>query len=224
MKQSSKLFRRGRSSSIKVGHEGYVITDSRAAEIIGKDYEPFGGALKADFEKLFGNAKYTKWPAEENKDGLWVNATFKQGIVVDKFGDIDGEYMSPLRGDGKPYSFSQRAISPWSISGPYALYQFKRDTKVMISRIAPYFNQEGCGLQFVVPCKANGLDCKSKDRANIKKLVAAGIIGVNPSRTYIMSKEVMDFMTNIERKVDQEANLKACLKDETKVSTPPSLS
>ena len=74
--------------------------------------------------------------------GTQQTVTVQPGVVLDRFGQRGGEYMSPA---GTP--FEARALPPGKQADPYEQYQVLKPFTVTKEEIAPAFEQTGGGIQ-----------------------------------------------------------------------------
>ena len=62
---------------------------------------------------------------------------------MDRYGYEGGTFVSPV---GTPYS--QRALAPGTKAKPYNVYEVIKPVKVHSGKIAPWFGEEGGGIQY----------------------------------------------------------------------------
>ena len=68
------------------------------------------------------------------------------GTKIDRYGSDYGTFTSPL---GIPYE--QRALAPGTELKPYSVFEVLKPIEVKAGEIAPWFNQSGGGIQYVMP-------------------------------------------------------------------------
>ncbi|APC47316.1 T7SS effector LXG polymorphic toxin [Virgibacillus halodenitrificans] len=100
------------------------------------------------FDQYTGNIHYPGTNGDPNTDGFirgeYDKEMITKGKVIDRFGDNGtGKYFSP---DGS--SFESRALPPFMKDKPYERYEVIREFNVKSGRVAPWFDQEGKGIQF----------------------------------------------------------------------------
>ena len=130
-----------------VGH-GFGTNDQRAVPLLD-GYKPYGNlpdaaAFDAKHKDPAGNIK---WPPNNGADGPVQIVTLPAGTVLDRFGYPGGEFLSPLRPDGLPYSYAERAILPDSLGKGYHVIVLDAPVTVELAKVAPAFEQPGGGRQ-----------------------------------------------------------------------------
>ncbi|RMJ17468.1 hypothetical protein CDV36_002853 [Fusarium kuroshium] len=123
-------------------------------------YDRFGGLTPNEFLKKWYNTTKNGWnyPNHEgfqlDEGGRPMNAsmTLTVGMLVDRFGDAGGRYLSPASAP-----FSQRALNPENLDTPqsfpefpnnYHVYRVMKQITVIAGPIRPWFSQPGLGTQF----------------------------------------------------------------------------
>jgi Tuberculosis necrotizing toxin len=127
--------------------DGIGTNDQRAVPLL-EDYHPWGDLPdKAAFDAAHRPDGRVQWPPNEGAAGPPRRVTLPAGTVLDRFGYPGGEYLSPLRPDGHPYSYGDRAILPDSLAKGYHAYVLDAPVTVDLADIAPAFEQDGGGRQ-----------------------------------------------------------------------------
>jgi hypothetical protein len=123
------------------------------------NYHPLGRECPQGYFDTFIN--YTganTYPPQEgfrldsNGTQIFSRTTIPNNTYVDRFGNINGSYVSPV---GTPYE--QRAIPPSNLvrrgaSGfVYARFLTLQEIEVESGFIAPWYGQPGGGIQYVLP-------------------------------------------------------------------------
>lgn len=114
---------------------------------------------------MFDNPKYynqktgkVNWPKNDGFKGTPKNETLEPGTRIDRFGDDMGKFTSPA---GIPYEM--RALAPGTEQSPYSVYEIVKPIEVKSGEIAPWFEEPGGGIQYLLP-------------DNIKNLLESGMI------------------------------------------------
>lgn len=127
--------------------DGIGTNDQRAVPLL-EDYKPWGDLPdKAAFDAAYRPDGRVQWPPDEGAAGPARRITLPAGTVLDRFGYPGGEYLSPLRPDGHPYSYEDRAILPDSLAKGYHIYVLDAPVTVDLADVAPAFEQGGGGRQ-----------------------------------------------------------------------------
>jgi hypothetical protein len=153
----------------------YVCGDSRLGPIsvptglplsgiAGTDstYHRFGGLCPGEFlaswtspEKgTFAYPPFAGYVLDTSGEPTISNLTLPVGTFLDRFGSEYGSYMSPA---GTPYA--QRSLPPTNLDAEpgskypynYHVYMVSRSLHVEGGLIAGWFEQQGFGVQFLVP-------------------------------------------------------------------------
>jgi hypothetical protein len=93
-----------------------------------------------------GQPTPTSWPGNDGALGDWTQRDLQVGMLVDRYGDPRGTYLSPY---GTP--FANRALPPENINSEYNVYQVISPFSVNQSIVAPAFGAPGLGTQFKAP-------------------------------------------------------------------------
>lgn len=91
-------------------------------------------------------SKRISWPPNRGFEGDSAKATLIPGAKVDRYGDVDGSFVSP---DGTP--FPQRSLPESYASKPLNTYEVMRPIDADAGPSAPWFDQPGKGMQFELP-------------------------------------------------------------------------
>ena len=150
--------------------------DQRAAAIVEPTYTPYGphGSFEPFIQAHTKPEGGIDWPENQGADGPRVVVELPAGTVLDRFGSPGGDFLSPLRPDGQPYGFGERAILPDSLGKGYHVYVLDKPLLVELSRVAPAFDQPGGARQLQPIFDANLADDKGK--LNLASLEEHGIL------------------------------------------------
>ena len=116
--------------------------------------------LYLKYKDVFDNPKYynqttgeINWPGQhgdKNTDGFlngkFDEVTLKPGEKIDRYGTDYGYFASP-----EGISYGQRALAPGTDLKPYSVFEVLKPMKVKAGEIAPWFNETGGGIQYVLP-------------------------------------------------------------------------
>ena len=116
--------------------------------------------LYLKYKNVYDNPKYydqitgeINWPGQhgdKNVDGFlngkFDEVTLNPGERFDRYGSDYGSFASP---EGTPYS--QRALAPGTDLKPYSVFEVIKPIKVKLGEIAPWFDEIGGGIQYVLP-------------------------------------------------------------------------
>ena len=138
--------------------------------IIGNEstYNRFGDLCPGEFLTKYtfpenGSYKYPDYQGfllDTSGKPILANITITPGTLLDRFGSEFGTFMSPI---GVPYA--QRSLPPTNLNAPvnstfpanYHVYQVVQSFQVLAGPTAPWFEQMGLSLQFVVPLPVKDL-------------------------------------------------------------------
>nr|XP_036575429.1 uncharacterized protein CTRU02_14557 [Colletotrichum truncatum]KAF6782001.1 hypothetical protein CTRU02_14557 [Colletotrichum truncatum] len=125
-------------------------------------YRRFGGLCPGEFLAKYTNASSGQfvYPPHDgyNLDTagkvITFSLTLTPGLFIDRFGSEYGKYVAPA---GAPYA--QRSLPPVNLNAAqdakypynYYVYVVVRSIVVQAGPIAPWFGQQGLGLQFLMP-------------------------------------------------------------------------
>ena len=116
--------------------------------------------LYLKYKDVFDNPKYynqttgeINWPGQhgdKNIDGFlngkFDEVTLKPGEKIDRYGSDYGSFASP-----EGISYGQRALAPGTDLKPYSVFEVIKPMKVKAGEIAPWFNEPGGGIQYLLP-------------------------------------------------------------------------
>lgn len=116
--------------------------------------------LYLKYKDVFDNPKYynqttgeINWSGQhgdKNTDGFlngkFDEVTLKPGEKIDRYGTDYGSFASP-----EGISYGQRALAPGTDLKPYSVFEVLKPMKVKAGEIAPWFNETGGGIQYVLP-------------------------------------------------------------------------
>ncbi|WLF69132.1 peptidoglycan-binding protein [Clostridium septicum] len=116
--------------------------------------------LYLKYKDVFDNPKYynqttgeINWPGQhgdKNIDGFlngkFYEVTLKPGEKIDRYGTDYGSFASP-----EGISYGERALAPGTDLKPYSVFEVIKPMKVKAGEIAPWFNETGGGIQYVLP-------------------------------------------------------------------------
>ena len=83
------------------------------------------------------------WPSNEGFKGTTSTKTLQPGTRIDRYGYENGSFVSP---EGTPYT--QRSLPLGSDSKPYNIYEVVKPVEVKAGEIAPWFGEDGGGIQY----------------------------------------------------------------------------
>ncbi|KAF4828623.1 hypothetical protein CGCTS75_v007262 [Colletotrichum tropicale] len=129
---------------------------------MGSTYRRFGGLCPGEFLAKYWNttSKWFDYPKHEGYsldtagEVAKFNLTLKRGDFIDRFGSENGTYVAPA---GTPYAL--RSLPPVNLNAKpeakypynYYVYMVMRNMVVEGGPIAPWFGQQGLGIQFLMP-------------------------------------------------------------------------
>ncbi|RSL70138.1 hypothetical protein CEP53_001984 [Fusarium sp. AF-6] len=125
-----------------------------------QSYDRFGGLTPNEFLEKWWNQENNTWhypdhhgvQLDEENRSMSANMILTKGMLVDRFGDSDGRFLSPASAP-----FSQRALHPANLDTPpsfpefpnnYRVYEVQDNITVIAGPILPWFGQPGLGTQF----------------------------------------------------------------------------
>lgn len=86
------------------------------------------------------------WPIDDGFVEYPDSVTLSIGTIIDRYGSDYGRFASPI---GVPYK--NRALAPGTEMKPYSVFEIVKPLEVQSGKIAPWFNQPGGGVQYVLP-------------------------------------------------------------------------
>ncbi|MEG0416684.1 MAG: TNT domain-containing protein, partial [Erysipelothrix sp.] len=113
----------------------------------------------AKYKDVYDNSKYfdqatgdIKWPGQYgdiNTDGflngIFENSNLTPGQVIDRYGSNYGTFFADIEA-----SIPERAMAPGSNFDAYNQYEILKEIPVREGIIAPWFNQPGGGIQYML--------------------------------------------------------------------------
>ena len=88
----------------------------------------------------------THWPVNDGFAEYPETITLQPGTIIDRYGSDYGTFTSPL---GVPYA--NRALAPGTEMKPYSVFEVVKPIEVQAGKIAPWFDQPGGGVQYMLP-------------------------------------------------------------------------
>ncbi|CCH35025.1 glycohydrolase toxin TNT-related protein [Actinosynnema sp. NPDC047251] len=151
--------------------------DQRAAAIIEPTYQPYGphGSYQPFIDAHSHPDGSIAWPANQGADGPRVVVELPAGTVLDRFGSPNGDFLSPLRPDGQPYGFGERAILPDSMGKGYHVYVLDAPLTVELAQVAPAFDQPG-GARQLQPVVDPALIDPATGQMSVQRLLDLGVM------------------------------------------------
>ncbi|OLP67053.1 Ribonuclease YqcG [Bacillus pumilus] len=135
-----------------------VISKIDRAKLSGWDYAP-NDELYIKYKNVFDNPKYynqetgaINWPKNDGFLNTPVKDTLKPGFKIDRYGFDTGVFVSP---QGIPYE--KRAVAPGTDQRPYSVFEVVAPLDVEGGEIAPWFDEVGGGMQYVLPDSVENL-------------------------------------------------------------------
>ena len=142
------------SGSIGEGIESGTTTISSAdrIKIDAWDYTP-SDELYLKYKKVFDNPKYynqktgaINWPQNDGFASTPIDEVLQPGTRIDRYGSDFGSFTSP---EGIPYEM--RAVAPGTDLKPYSVFEVVEPINVKAGEIAPWFDEPGGGIQYLLP-------------------------------------------------------------------------
>jgi hypothetical protein len=87
-----------------------------------------------------------RWPIDDGFAEYPETITLQPGTIIDRYGSDYGTFTSP---QGIPYA--NRALAPDTELKPYSVFEVVKPIEVQAGKIAPWFNQPGGGIQYMLP-------------------------------------------------------------------------
>ncbi len=129
-----------------------VISEMDRAKLSGWNYPPNDG-LYLKYKDVFDNPKYynqetgaINWPKNDGFLNTPIEETLQPGFRIDRYGYDTGTFVSP---EGIPYGM--RAVAPGTDLRPYSVFEVVAPIEVKGGKIAPWFDEVGGGIQYVLP-------------------------------------------------------------------------
>lgn len=86
------------------------------------------------------------WPIDNGFAEYPTDLRLEVGSRIDRYGSDYGTFTSPLG-----ISYEKRALAPGTELKPYSEFEVLKTIDVKAGKIAPWFNQRGGGIQYVMP-------------------------------------------------------------------------
>ncbi len=158
--------------------------DQRVASIVEPTYQPYGPHGSFDEFMRHHTTDGTvngpvDWPPNQGAVGARVVVELPAGTVLDRFGSPQGDFLSPLRPDGQPYGYGERAILPDSMGKGYHVYVLDKPMMVELATVAPAFDQPG-GARQLQPVFDPSL-ADASGRVNLDSLRDNGVLHEVPA-------------------------------------------
>ncbi|MBB5954980.1 hypothetical protein FHS29_001550 [Saccharothrix tamanrassetensis] len=151
--------------------------DQRAAALVEPTYQPYGphGSYQPFIDAHSHPDGSIAWPPNQGADGPRVVVELPAGTVLDRFGSPNGDFLSPLRPDGQPYGFGERAILPDSLGKGYHVYVLDAPLTVELAPVAPAFDQPG-GARQLQPVAHPSLIDPATGQMSVQRLLDLGVM------------------------------------------------
>ncbi len=122
--------------------------------------------LYIKYKKVFDNPKYynqvtgeINWPPQDGFVDSPIDVILKPGIKIDRYGSDAGFFTSP---EGTPYRM--RALAPGTEAKTYSVFEVVKPIRVKSGKIAPWFDEIGGGVQYLLPDSIEDLISENKIR------------------------------------------------------------
>ena len=109
--------------------------------------------LYLKYKKVFDNPKYynqktgaINWPKNDGFASTPIDEVLQPGTRIDRYGSDFGSFTSP---EGIPYEM--RAVAPGTDLKPYSVFEVVEPINVKAGEIAPWFDEPGGGIQYLLP-------------------------------------------------------------------------
>ena len=129
-----------------------TINQADRIKIDGWDYTP-SDELYLKYKDVFDNPKYynqetgaINWPENNGFAGTPIDEVLQPGTRIDRYGSDYGSFTSP---EGIPYEM--RAVAPGTDQKPYRVFEVVEPINVKSGSIAPWFDEPGGGIQYLLP-------------------------------------------------------------------------
>ena len=116
------------------------------------DYTP-SDELYSKYKEVFDNPKYynqktgsINWPKNDGFESTPIDEVLQPGTRIDRYGSDFGSFTSP---EGIPYEM--RAVAPGTKLKPYSVFEVVEPINVKAGKIAPWFDEPGGGIQYLLP-------------------------------------------------------------------------
>ena len=109
--------------------------------------------LYSKYKNVFDNPKYynqktgaINWPKNDGFASSPIDEVLQPGTRIDRYGSDFGSFTSP---EGIPYEM--RAVAPGTDLKPYSVFEVVEPINVKAGEIAPWFDEPGGGIQYLLP-------------------------------------------------------------------------
>ena len=142
------------ADEVKTGIESGSSTISQAEriKIDAWDYTP-SDELYLRYKDVFDNPKYynqktgvINWSQNDGFASTPIDEVLQPGTRIDRYGSDFGSVTSP---EGIPYEM--RAVAPGTDLKPYSVFEVVEPINVKAGKIAPWFDESGGGIQYLLP-------------------------------------------------------------------------
>ena len=135
-----------------VKSDGKTISQADRIKIDAWDYKPDDG-LYLKYKGVFDNPKYynqdtgnINWPENDGFESMPIDEVLQPGTRIDRYGSDFGSFTSP---EGIPYKM--RSVAPGTDLKPYSVFEVVKPINVKAGEIAPWFDEPGGGIQYLLP-------------------------------------------------------------------------
>ena len=129
-----------------------TISSADRIKIDAWDYTP-SDELYSKYKNVFDNPKYynqktgaINWPKNDGFASTPIDEVLQPGTRIDRYGSDFGSFTSP---EGIPYEM--RAVAPGTDLKPYSVFEVVEPINVKAGDIAPWFDEPGGGIQYLLP-------------------------------------------------------------------------
>lgn len=129
-----------------------TISSADRIKIDAWDYTP-SDELYSKYKNVFDNPKYynqktgaINWPKNDGFASTPIDEVLQPGTRIDRYGSDFGSFTSP---EGIPYEM--RAVAPGTDLKPYSVFEVVEPINVKAGEIAPWFDEPGGGIQYLLP-------------------------------------------------------------------------
>ena len=129
-----------------------TISSADRIKIDAWDYTP-SDELYSKYKNVFDNPKYynqktgaINWPQNDGFASTPIDEVLQPGTRIDRYGSDFGSFTSP---EGIPYEM--RAVAPGTDLKPYSVFEVVEPINVKAGEIAPWFDEPGGGIQYLLP-------------------------------------------------------------------------
>ena len=92
------------------------------------------------------------WPPNRGFDGNPTKVTLEPGTLIDRYGYDGGTFVSP-----KGISYTERSLPIGTDQKPYTVFEVVKSVDVQAGKIAPWFGENGGGIQYEFSQKISDL-------------------------------------------------------------------